>query len=197
MDLKKDKRFRYILIFKNHGFKAGASLEHSHSQLIALPIIPKAVMEELNGSKEYYDYKERCLYCDIVAQEIAEQKRVVMENEDFITICPFAPRFPFEMWILPKRHDAHFEDATKHEISNLGSLFQTSLKKLDKALGDPPYNFMLHTSPVVMPDLPYYHWHIEITPRVTRLAGFERGSGFYINPTAPEVSAQFLRDIKL
>lgn len=197
MDLKKDKRFRYILIFKNHGFRAGASLEHSHSQLIALPIIPKAVLEELAGSKEYYDYKERCLYCDMVAQEIEDQKRVVLENEDFISICPFAPRYPFEMWILPKRHDAHFEDATKHEIQNLASVFQKTLKKLDKALGNPPYNFMLHSSPVVMPDLTYYHWHIELTPRITRLAGFERGSGFYINPTAPEVSAQFLRDIEV
>ncbi len=196
LDLKKDKRFRYILIFKNHGFRAGASLEHSHSQLIALPIIPKAVIEELQGSEAYYKYKERCLYCDIVAQEIEDQKRVVAENEDFLAICPFAPRFPFEMWILPKMHDAHYEDATKHEIKNLAALFQRVLKKLSKALDDPPFNFMLHSSPVQMtPDLPYYHWHIEITPRITRLAGFERGSGFYINPTAPEVSAQYLREI--
>ncbi len=193
MDLKKDKRFRYVLIFKNEGFQAGASLEHPHSQLIALPIIPKSVMEEMQGSKEFYEYKERCLYCDIVQQEINDKKRIVMENDDFITICPFAPRFPFEMWILPKRHDAHFEDATKHEIQNLSELFQKSLQKLDKALDHPPYNFMLHTSPITMPDLPYYHWHIEITPRVTRVAGFERGSGFYICPTAPEAAAEFLR----
>lgn len=197
MDLKKDKRFRYILIFKNHGIRAGASLEHTHSQLIALPIIPKAVIEELNGSKEYYDYKERCLYCDIVYQELGDRKRIVLENDDFISICPFAPRFPFEMWILPKRHDAHYEDATKHEIQNLASVFQNTLKKLDKALGNPPYNFLLHSSPIVMPDLAYYHWHIEITPRVTRVAGFERGSGFYINPTSPEISAEYLRQIEV
>lgn len=197
MDLKKDKRFRYILIFKNHGERAGASLEHSHSQLIALPIVPKAVMEEMNGCKEYYDYKERCLFCDLVAQELEDQKRIIAENEDFIALCPYAPRFPFETWVLPKRHDAHFEDATKHEIQNLTTLFQRTLKKLNKALGDPPYNFMLHTSPVAMPDLPYYHWHIEITPRISRVAGFERGSGFYICPTAPEVSAQFLRELEI
>ncbi|MFA4874101.1 MAG: galactose-1-phosphate uridylyltransferase, partial [bacterium] len=113
MDLKKDKRFRYILIFKNHGERAGASLEHTHSQLIALPIIPKSVAEEMTGSKNYYDYKERCLFCDLVSQEIEDQKRIVTENEDFLAICPYAPRFPFETWILPKRHDAHFEDATK------------------------------------------------------------------------------------
>lgn len=195
LDLKKDHRIRYILIFKNHGYRAGASLEHSHSQLIALPIIPKTVMEELEGSEAYYKYKERCLFCDLVAQEIEDQKRMVAENEDFLAICPYAPRFPFEMWILPKKHDAHFEDATKHEVSNLAVLFQRVLRKLSKALGDPPYNFMIHTSPVALPNPLYYHWHIEITPRITRLAGFERGSGFYINPTAPEVSAQYLREI--
>ncbi|MFH1874342.1 MAG: galactose-1-phosphate uridylyltransferase [Pseudomonadota bacterium] len=195
MDLKKDKRFRYVLIFKNHGYRAGASLEHPHSQLIALPIIPKAVMEEMQGSKEFYEYKERCLYCDIVQQELNDKRRIVMENDDFITICPFAPRFPFEMWILPKRHDAHFEDATKHEIQNLSDLFQKTLQKLDKALDQPAYNFMLHSSPIAMPDLPYYHWHIELTPRVTRVAGFERGSGFYICPTAPEAAAEYLRQL--
>jgi UDPglucose--hexose-1-phosphate uridylyltransferase len=197
MDLKKDKRFRYILIFKNHGVRAGASLEHTHSQLIALPIIPKAVAEEMSGCKNYYDYKERCLFCDMVSQEIEDQKRIVAENEDFIAICPYAPRFPFETWILPKRHDAHYEDATKYEIRNLTTLFQRTLRKLNKALKNPPYNFLLHTSPVNTPDLSYYHWHIEITPRITRVAGFERGSGFYINPTAPEVSAQFLKELEL
>lgn len=197
IDLKKDKRFRYVLVFKNHGSRAGASLDHSHSQLIALPIIPKTVIEELNGSKEYHTYKDRCLYCDILTHEIEDQKRVVMENEDFIVICPFAPRFPFELWILPKHHAAHFEDATKHEIHNLAQIFQRTLKKIENALNDPPYNFMIHTSPLTMPNPEIYHWHIELTPRLTRMAGFERGSGFYINPTAPEVSAQFLRELDI
>ncbi len=197
IDLKKDKRFRYILIFKNEGLRAGASLEHTHSQLIALPIVPKAVAEEMYGAKKYYEYKERCLFCDLVSQEIEEQKRVVAENEDFLAICPYAPRFPFETWILPKKHSSHFENATKHEIKNLTALFQFTLKKLSIALNGPPYNFMLHTSPVNVKELDHYHWHIEITPRISRVAGFERGSGFYINPTAPEVSAQFLRELEL
>ncbi|MFA4975046.1 MAG: galactose-1-phosphate uridylyltransferase [bacterium] len=197
IDLKKDTRFRYILIFKNHGLGAGASLDHSHSQLIALPIIPKSVAEELLGSKNYYEYKERCIYCDIVSQEIDEQTRVVSENEDFIAMCPYAPRFPFETWVLPKHHRSHYEDCTRSELKNLTSLFQRTLHRLNKALDYPPYNFMLHTSPVSMTTLPYYHWHIEITPRITRVAGFERGSGFYINPTAPEVSAQFLKELGL
>ncbi len=195
IDLKKDGRLRYILIFKNHGFRAGASLAHSHSQLIALPIVPKTVMEELEGAKAYYHYKERCLYCDIVSQEIDDQKRVVAENEDFLAICPFAPRFPFEMWVMPKKHIAHYEDIDRDEAKNLAQLLQRVLRKLSKALDDPSYNFLIHTTPVEMKDAPHYHWHIEITPRITRLAGFERGSGFYINPTAPEVSAQYLREI--
>jgi UDPglucose--hexose-1-phosphate uridylyltransferase len=195
IDLKKDKRFRYILVFKNHGLRAGASLEHSHCQLIALPILPKTVIEELTGSNEYYSYKERCLYCDIITQEIEDQKRVVLENEEFIVTCPFAPRFPFEVWILPKNHAAHFEDTTKHEVRLLAQIFQRTLRKLEKALNDPPYNFMIHTAPLTMHNPEVYHWHIEITPRLTRMAGFERGSGFYINPTAPEVSAQFLREV--
>jgi UDPglucose--hexose-1-phosphate uridylyltransferase len=195
IDLKKDKRFRYILVFKNHGLRAGASLEHSHCQLIALPILPKTVIEELNGANDYYSYKERCLYCDIISQEIEDQKRVVLENEDFIVVCPFAPRFPFETWILPKNHSAHFEDATKHEFHNLANIFQRTLKKQEKVLNDPPYNFMIHTAPLTMPNPEVYHWHIEITPRLTRMAGFERGSGFYINPTAPEISAQALREV--
>jgi len=195
IDLKKDKRFRYVLVFKNHGLRAGASLEHPHSQLIALPILPKTVIEELNGSKEYFSYKDRCLYCDIISQEIDDHKRVVLENEDFIVMCPFAPRFPFEFWLLPKKHSAHFEDLTKHEMGNLTIIFQRALKKLELALDDPPYNFMIHTAPLNMPNPEIYHWHIELTPRLTRMAGFERGSGFYINPTAPEVSAQFLREV--
>jgi len=149
------------------------------------------------GAKNYYDYKERCIFCDIVSQEIDEQKRIVSENEDYIAICPYAPRFPFETWIMPKRHVAHYEDITTNEIKNLAALFQRTLKKLNKALDRPPYNFMLHTSPINMPELAHYHWHIEITPRITRVAGFERGSGFYINPTAPEVSAQFLKELGL
>lgn len=195
-ELKKDLRFKYILIFKNHGYRAGASLEHTHTQIIALPIIPKAVKEELDGTKKYHKRVRRCLYCDMVAQELSENSRVVIENDDYLSICPFAPRFPFEMWVLPKRHAAHFEDITDREIKNLSQVLQGSLAKLSKLLHDPPYNFMLHTSPVATADHEYYHWHIEITPRITRVAGFERGSGFYINPMAPEDSAKYLREIR-
>lgn len=196
-DLRRDPRFRYIMIFKNHGAAAGASLEHSHSQLIALPVAPKRVIEELTGSLSYYHYKERCVYCDIVAQELAEGRRIVYENPDILVVAPYAPRFPFETWIIPKVHNSSFEDARKHEYENLARAFSITLKKLVKGLNHPPYNFVLHTSPLLERDIPHYHWHFEIMPILTKVAGFEWGTGFYINPTPPEDSAQFLRDLEI
>jgi len=196
-DLKRDDRLRYVMVFKNHGFRAGASLEHSHSQLIALPIIPKTVMEELDGSKDYYHYKERCIFCDVVKQEIRDGVRVVAENTDYIVLCPFAARFPFEMWVMPKQHQSAFEDIKTPDVALLAQLFSDVLKRLRVGMGDPAYNFFLHNSAFTDSNIPYYHWHFEIVPRITRTAGFERGTGFYINPTPPEDSAKFLRDLEL
>lgn len=194
IDLKKDKRFRYILIFKNKGESAGASLEHPHSQLIALPIIPKIVIEELEGSKLHYKYKERCIYCDIIRQESAESIRIINESQNFIALCPFAPRFPFETWILPKIHDSSFEDSQKGEFENLTPFLKNVLQRLNKVLKNPPYNLIIHTSPFAEQRNEYYHWHIEIMPKLTKVAGFEWGTGFYINPTPPEEAAAYLRD---
>lgn len=197
LDLKRDPRFRYILIFKNHGEAAGASLEHPHSQLIALPIIPKRVTEELDGCLEYYNYKERCIFCDIIRQEIMQGVRVVTENQDFLAVTPYAPKAPFEMWILPKKHEASFENAQKHHYETLARIFSNTLKRMDRVLNSPPYNFILHTSPLKDGDSHYYHWHFEIMPTLVKVAGFEWGSGFYINPTPPEEAANFLREAKV
>ncbi len=197
IDLKKDDRLRYVLIFKNHGEAAGATLEHSHSQIIALPIIPKRVAEELDGAKAYYEYKERCIFCDIIRQEIMQASRVVAENSDFIAITPYAPKSPFEVWILPKQHEANFENCQKHHYENLSVFFSEILKRMDKVLNFPPYNFILHTAPIRNGDLNFYHWHFELMPKLTRVAGFEWGSGFYINPTSPEEAAKFLREAKI
>ena len=194
LDLKKDKRFKYILIFKNHGESAGASLEHSHSQLIALPILPKQVAEELEGAKQYYIYKERCVFCDIIRQEIDTGTRVVAENNDFLTIAPFAPRFPFETWILPKRHESAFENSSSGVYENLAKALKTLLNKADLVLDNPAYNLVLHTSPLQDAQNDHYHWHIEFMPKLTKTAGFEWGTGFYINPTPPEEAARFLRE---
>ena len=118
LDLKQDKRFRYILIFKNHGEAAGASLDHSHSQLIALPVIPRNVRDEISGARRHFEHKERCVYCDIVRQELDSRVRVISENSDFVALSPYAPRFPFETWLLPKRHGSNFEDAPRHEYES-------------------------------------------------------------------------------
>ncbi|MBT9174869.1 MAG: Galactose-1-phosphate uridylyltransferase [candidate division WS2 bacterium] len=197
LDLSKDKRFKYILIFKNKGSQAGASLEHPHSQIIALPIIPIRVTQELNGSKQYYEYKDRCVFCDIVQQELDERERLVEENGEFISLVPFAPRFPFEICILAKKHESHFPEITRSGVVSLTKVLKKSLQRLKIALNDPPYNLLIHTSPITEPHLSYYHWHIEIMPRLTKVAGFEWGTGFYINPTSPEDAASFLREVEL
>jgi UDPglucose--hexose-1-phosphate uridylyltransferase len=194
VDLNKDSRFKYILIFKNWGEEAGASLEHSHIQLIATPIIPKRAMEELGGAKFHFQLKERCIFCDIIKQEREVGKRIIYDNGEFIAIAPYASRFPFETWVLPLEHISSFEKTNTEAFPSLAKIMKTVLKRMDKVLAGPPYNFIIHTSPCKTPDLDYYHWHIEIMPKLTRVAGFEWGSGFYINPTPPEDAAQALRE---
>jgi len=197
LDLKKDLRMRYILAFKNHGEAAGATLEHSHSQLIALPVMPRRVQEELEGAKRYYDLKERCIFCDILRQEINTGSRVVLETEHFLAVCPYAARFPFEIWVLPRRHFSNFEDSDVPTFHNLGWVMPVLVREIDKVLERPAYNVMIHTAPLQEHGLPYYHWHMELIPKLTKVAGFEWGTGFYINPTPPEESAKFLREAGL
>jgi len=197
LDLKKDSRFKYILVFKNHGSAAGASLEHTHSQVIALPIVPKRVAEEIEGAHRYYGYKDRCVFCDIVHQELETRIRVVAENRGFVALEPFTPRFPFETWILPKAHDSCFEDALKEEFELLAQILRDILRRLKKTLNSPPYNFLIHNSPLRENNTEFYHWHIEIIPKLTKVAGFEWGTGFYINPMPPEDAARYLREVEL
>jgi UDPglucose--hexose-1-phosphate uridylyltransferase len=193
-DLKKDTRFRYIVLFKNHGEAAGATLEHSHSQLIALPVVPKRVKEELDGAKVYFDFKERCVYCDILRQETSAGVRVVTETDRLLVLQPWAPRYPFETWILPKRHESHFEQTDGATLQNLAWAMRSTLRKIDKVLEHPPFNFIVHSGPLQENHMAHYHWHIEVIPKLTKVAGFEWGTGFYINPTPPEESARFLRE---
>ena len=205
-DLKKDIRFRSIFIFKNYGERAGSSpIKHAHSQLIAVSVTPKNVKEELTGAKEYYDYKERCIFCDMIKQELSVEKRVVCSNNDFLAIAPFASRFSHEVWILPKRHSVDFENTTDVQFEKLASLFKEVLLRLKIHLNDPPYNYIFHTGPnrtrrrgeawkTINED---YHWHIEIMPRYTRIDGFEWGTGLYINATTPEEAAANLRKVQI
>lgn len=197
LDLAKDSRLKYILIFKNFGRTAGASLDHPHSQLIATPIVPRTVEDEVIGSLEYFERKERCIFCDIVREELSSsEERVVYENEHFLLFVPFAPRFPFEVWIFPKAHNHSFANIREPETLSLANALREIMIRYAQVLHHPPYNYIIHTSPCnVTKNLfnEFYHWHIEIYPRLTIPAGFEWGSGFYINPTSPEVAAKYLR----
>jgi len=196
LDLQKDTRFRYILIFKNQGAEAGATLEHTHTQIIATPVVPKRVNEELDGARAHYDQRERCIFCDLVAHELESGARIVGQNAAFAAIAPFAARFPFETWILPLRHGAAFEATTAGEIHSFAALLRQTLRRMRSALDDPAYNYVLHTAPARGEAASeFYHWHLEIMPKLTRVAGFEWGSGFYINPTPPEVAAATLRAV--
>ncbi|MBI2205656.1 MAG: galactose-1-phosphate uridylyltransferase [Candidatus Rokubacteria bacterium] len=192
-DLKKDPRFEYVLVFKNHGEAAGASLEHPHSQLIATPITPIMVVEELEGSARYWERHERCVWCDIVRQERRARGRVILEANGFIALAPFAPRFPFETWILPTRHRSAFEESEIDELRGLAAMLQEFLGRLNGILHEPPFNFMLHTAPLRDSPQEHFHWHLEVIPKLTRVAGFEWGSGFFINSVPPEAAAAALR----
>lgn len=188
LDLHRDLRFRYVMIFKNHGALSGATLEHPHSQIIALPIIPKRVQEELEGARDYYAYKERCVFCDVIHQEQRDNLRIVDVNDWFIAFHPYASRFPYETWILPRQHASFFSDIQINEISDLARVLKKILTRFKGVLRDPAYNFVIHTAPFTEEDSPHFHWHIELIPRLTRIAGFEWGTGFYINPIAPETA---------
>jgi UDPglucose--hexose-1-phosphate uridylyltransferase len=194
IDLKNDKRFVYGLLFKNVGFAAGASLDHTHSQLIVTPIVPQLVENEMANAKTFYQQRERCLFCDMIQQEIDTNRRIIISTDNFVAFAPFASRFPFEIWILPKKHESHFENLQGSEAAELAHVLKSALIKLETALDLPPYNYIIHSAPFNVTESEYFHWHIEIIPRLTNIAGFEWGTGFYINPTPPEEAAETLRN---
>jgi UDPglucose--hexose-1-phosphate uridylyltransferase len=207
VDLARDRRFKYILVFKNHGAAAGASLAHSHSQIIATPVTPLTLAGELASAKEHYQDKERCLFCDIIQQELEAGERVVIANEHVVALAPFASRFPFEIFLAPRSHHHNFAEISDPMIHQLSVTLKEILQRIKVCLNDPPYNFLIHTIPNVRtpPKRAGYwdtitvdfHWHIEIMPRLTSVAGFEWGTGFYINPTSPEEAAKYLREVEL
>ena len=212
VDLKRDTRFKFAIVFKNVGSVAGASLEHSHSQLIAMPVVPNLIIRELHGALEFYNYRGRCIFCDIVRQEREHGTRVVIDDPDFLVFVPFASRFPFETWLIPTRHDSQFERIRPNELRRLSDVLLNALKRIESTLEKPPYNYIIHSAPFRVHDaevsrgllgpppvtdgdgLEHYHWHIEIIPRLTKVAGFEWGTGLYINPVPPETGAEYLRE---
>ncbi len=195
--LERDERIKYVLIFRNAGQAAGASLAHPHSQLIATPSVPKRIAEEISGTLNYRADKGSCVFCDMIEQELASRERVIEENRHFVAFTPYASRFSYEIWVLPKDHSCRMQDMDDAILPYFASCFQNAVKRLDTALTYPPYNFVLHTSPFNTAQDYYYHWHIEILPRLTHVAGFEWGTGFYINPTPPEVAAEIMRNTSI
>ena len=203
-DLNGDDRIKYVLIFKNFGISAGAStIGHSHTQLIALPVNTRRVKEELLGARRYYEYRERCIFCDMIQQEIEAGARIIEKTDSFIAFTPFASRFPFEIMVLPLKHSCDFH--TSNDPKGLAKIMKSVMRRISIGLKCPPYNFIIHSAPFRRmtsaghwKTIEYdYHWHIEIMPRLTKVAGFEWGSGFYINPTPPEQAAEFLREVKI
>lgn len=194
--LLNDDSIKYIQIFKNEGAIAGASLEHPHSQLIATPLIPPVVSEELNGAWEYYQQQGKCIYCEMIKGEQEDSRRIVADNQDFIAFCPFASRFPFETWIIPKEHQAGFDLINDSQLENMSLIVQEVTRRINGSLNGPPYNMVLHSAPVGNSHAAHYHWHLEILPRLTIVAGFEWGTGIIINPTPPESAAIYLRETK-
>jgi len=199
-DLKKDERFRYVLAFKNHGQTAGAAFVHSHSSIIASPFTPRRVKDEFRGAKEYFLFKERCIYCDIIRQEQEAGKRVIYENAAFIALMAFAPRFRYETWILPKHHETFFEESAL-DLTLLADVTKIVLERINNCLNFPAYNMAVHNGPNLLSsregaywDSIYqdYHWHIEIMPKVDPLSGSERSSIFSLTPISPEEAAKNL-----
>ena len=207
LELSEDARFRYILTFRNAGTAAGASINHPHSQIIALPIIPKQTRDQLQVARDHYRAKRRSIFGDMVRQELESGERVVESDEHFVVLCPYASRFPFEMQIFPLRQQHDFTRMNAAEKAALSAMLPRALKRIKLALGTPGYNMMFQTAPVVRPraGAPDYWatieqdfcWRIDILPRLTHVAGFEWGTGVYINPVSPEQAAQFLRELKV
>lgn len=203
LDLRRDTRFRYLQIFKNHGFEAGAPLPHAHSQIMAVPITPPTTKVELNVCRDYFRTNDRCLICDLIVQELTDGRRVVYDDGRFLVVTPYASCFPFELRLFPQRHGHDFALQDDADLEACATALRNVLRRLRNLLRDPPFNFILHTAPPMQPrpehpdywtSLPLdYHWHIELVPRLSRIAGFEWGSGFFINLMPPEDAARFLR----
>ncbi len=204
---QKDPAIKYVLAYKNYGVAAGSqNIGHARSQIMAVPVLPMRVKDKIVGAKRYFDFHERCLFTDLVRQEQKDKERVVLETDNFLAFTPFASRFPFELWVVPKRHHWDFSRGVVGLEGELAQVMKTLLLKFKLGLNDPAYNFVIHSAPFEggkEDSLKYptiredYRWHIELMPRLTRVAGFERGTGFYICPIPPEMTGRFLREVEV
>ncbi len=193
-ELSKDENVQLVLVFKNHGRRAGTSIEHPHSQIIATPVVPAIVRRKFDVALRYYDDTGRCIYCEIVGEEMKQEVRVVEMTDNFVTFVPFAARAPYELWIAPRYHESAFSLIRDEEIGELASVLLSSMRRLQTVLGDFHFNYVINTTPVGDEHKWYYLWHIQIVPRLTTMAGFELGSGMAVNSVLPETAAADLRD---
>jgi UDPglucose--hexose-1-phosphate uridylyltransferase len=187
----------YAQIFKNVGAAAGSSIEHAHSQVVGLPMVPVRVQEELTHARNYWDKYHRSLFQDIIAQELADGRRIVQESEHFVVLCPFASRSPFETWILPRQPAARLETASLEVMREFARCTQELVARLEHLFPHPAYNYLIHSAPFDGSADRYFQWHLELLPRLTKTAGFEWGTGYHINPVSPEQAAYHLRTISV
>lgn len=202
LEIKKEKEIKYVIIFRNYKVETNSkSLRHNHCNFIGLPVYPKNVKREIEGALNYYQENKSCIYCDIITQEKEIKKRFILENNSFVAISPFASRFPLETWILPKNHSYDYSQSSSNQLKDLSEAFKEVLLKMKNLLGDFSYTYVLHTGPLLShpkdDTLESYHWYVEIIPLLTRVAGFEWGTGFYINPIPPESAAESLRESQI
>ncbi len=196
--LRKDPRLKYILTFRNHGKVAGCSLAHPHSQIVATPIIPQKVWGKIKGIEQYREYRDKCAICHVIEQETKNGERMIAENSGFIACAPYASRSPFQTWIVPKTHRACFAHMSRFEVAEFAQILKETLLRLHLCLSDPPYNYTILTAPCgsdMLDDT--FHWHLEITPRLSTPAGFELGTSIYINTVPPEDTARYLREVRI
>jgi UDPglucose--hexose-1-phosphate uridylyltransferase len=194
-DIGRNQKINLVTTFRNHGARAGTSLEHPHSQIIATPIVPPHVRHPIQQAVAHYDEYGTCVYCNMVQEEIRQAERIILESDGFVAFCPFAARSPFETRIYPKRHAASYVSIDDEEIAELASVLREVLARIYHGLKNPDYNYIIRSAPIGDEDARYLHWYIVIIPKISIPAGFEIGSGIYINTVAPEESARFLRDV--
>lgn len=193
----KDQRIQMVILFKNHGESAGTSLEHPHSQLVGTPVVPFHIRHRIQESIRFYDDTGKCVFCAVAQDEAKAGSRVVLGTQHFLSFIPYAAFSPFHLWIFPKRHCSSFHSVSSPELHDLASLLKEILSRLYFGLDNPDYNFIIRSSPFGVGEVSYFHWYLSIVPRLTKAAGFELGSGMYINTALPEKSAEFLRNLKV
>lgn len=194
--IKDTEHIEAIVIFKNHGPQAGTSQEHPHSQLIATPVVPPQIRNRVESAVRFFDSNGACVFCETLKEELRDRRRIVLETDRFVSFMPYASAAPFITWIFPRRHMSSFGEMNDDEVGDLARILKTTLAKLYYGLNNPDFNYTIRSIPVKEKDNEYFHWYLSIVPRISQPAGFELGSGMFVNVSLPESAAEFLRNVK-